>query len=169
MINQSYYAKARKYKQKYLQLRLLTGGVYDKIFNINFNSMSSNDHSIEQNIKTSKDNDHSHYESNQSIYVYSSIKDGLINETRRKSINNIENNMNNENTNISIEENNFNKDDLIEFLNLAIKYDYKVKITFSNIDENCEKIDIMNNIIKKLGNKVNDPNEWLIHILSLEF
>lgn len=169
MINQSYYVKARKYKQKYLKLRLLTGGVYDKIFNINFNSMSSNDYSIKQIIKTSKDNDHSHYESNQSVYVYSSVKDGLINDTIKKSISNIENNMENENTNISIEVNNFNKDNLLKYLNLAIKYNYKVNITFSNIDENCEKIDIMNNIIKKLGNKVNDPNEWLLHILSLDF
>lgn len=166
MINQSYYAKARKYKQKYLQLRLLTGGVYDKIFNINFNSMSTNDNYIKQNLKTSKDNDHSHYESSQSVYVYSSVNDELINDTRKKSISNIENNMKNENTNISIEENNFNKDDLIEFLNLAIKYNYKVNITFSNIDENCEKIEIINFIIKKLGEKINDPNEWLTFILS---
>jgi len=168
MINQTYYAKAQKYKKKYLQLRLLRGGVYNKQFNINFNSMTPNDHSVEQNIKTSKDNDHSHYESNQRVYVYSSIKDELINETKKKTIANIENNMINENTNISIDENNFDKNELIEYLKLAIKYGYKVNITFSNIDENCEKIEIMNNIIQKLGDNVNDPNEWLRHLLSLD-
>jgi hypothetical protein len=168
MTDQLYYSKAQKYKRKYLQLRLLRGGVYNKQLNINFNSMTINDHSIEQNIKTSKDNDHSHYESNQSVYVYSSIKDELINDTKKKTITNIENNMINENTNISIDENNFDKNELIEYLKLAIKYEYKVNITFSNIDENCEKIDIMNNIIKKLGDKVNDPNEWLRHMLSLD-
>lgn len=168
MINQTYYAKAQKYKKKYLQLRLLRGGVYNKLFNINFNSMTPNDHSVEQNIKTSKDNDHSHYESNQRVYVYSSIKDELINETKKKTIANIENNMIHGDTNISIDENNFDKNELIEYLKLAIKYGYKVNITFSNIDENCEKIEIMNNIIQKLGDNVNDPNEWLRHLLSLD-
>jgi hypothetical protein len=166
MINQQYYSKALKYKKKYIQLRLLKGGVFNKKFNINFNKMSSNDYSIGQNIKTTKDNDHSHYESTQSIYMYSSIKDESINDVRKKSITNIENNMKNENTDISIEENNFNKDELIEYLKLAIKYNYKVNIKFSNIDDDCSKIEIINKIIKKLGDKINDPNEWLSYILS---
>lgn len=166
MINQKYYSKALKYKKKYLQLRLLKGGTFNKKFNINFNTMSSNDYSIKQNIKSSKDNEHSHYESTQNIYMYSSIKDEMINDIRKKSITNIENNMKNENTNISIEENNFNKDELIEYLKLAIKYNYKVNITFSDIDDDCKKIEIINDIIKKLGDKINDPNEWLLHILS---
>ena len=64
------------------------------------------------------------------------------------------------NINISIEENNFDKDEFIKYLELAIKYCYKVNINFSNKDS-------MDNIIKKLGNKINNPNEWLLQLDSI--
>jgi hypothetical protein len=155
MTNNLYYYKAQKYRNKYHQLKLLYGGlVDDKIFTINYTSMTSKDYSIKQNSHTIKDNKESHYESSsQSYYVYSSIKDSLIKD---QSITNIENYMKNNNTNISIEENNFDKDEFIKYLELAIKYNYKVNINF--LDKTDSK---MNKLFIKLGDKVNDPNMWL--------
>ena len=162
MINQDYCYKAQKYKEKYLQLKLLYGGLLDnKMLKINYTSMFSTNYSIKQHSQTTKDTQESHYESTQSFSVYSSIKDDL-NINKDQFITNIENNMINNNTNISIEENNFDNDELVKYLKLAIKYNYQVNIIFSNES-------IMDKLIKKLGDKVNDPNEWLLQLDSYQF
>ena len=45
-------------------------------------------------------------------------------------------------------------DEFKKYLELAIKYSYKVNIKFSNKE-------IMDKLVKNLGDKINDPNELL--------
>ena len=154
--NNFYKDKAQKYKKKYIQLKILYGGILDtKTLNINYTSMISDDYYIKQNSQTINDTKSSHYESKQSFYVYSSIKDDIV-TNKKQFITNIENNMKSNNINISIEENNFDMNEFIEYLKLACNYNYKVNITFPDNVESG-----MNELVKKLGEKVNEPIEWL--------
>lgn len=143
--------KLKKYVEKYNRLKLLlVNESSEKILNIKFNSLISSDDYYENEIKSVKDIPYSHYESKQFTSYYSSINnDNLLNEIIRANLEDLEDKMETENDNITIEENFFNKKLFKQYIKLAKKNNYKINVIVPTKIIGSQQI-INNNIINRI-------------------
>ena len=159
-----YRNKALKYKRKYLLLK--GGNHHDRTLYINFEYPKTDSNTIRCKSREIDEEKDKFYESIQSINVYSSLSDiKLKNETIIWCINNIRSDMINNTKDIYHINYSFNPKDIIDYLNLAVEYKYKVVISLPDITgkigEETININKMNRIILELKTQVNDPNVWI--------
>jgi hypothetical protein len=166
MTDNFYYNKALKYKRKYL---LLKGGNHDdRTLYINFEYPKIDSNTIRCKSREVDEKKDEFYESSQYINIYSSNLDSdikLKNKTIDWCIDNIESNMKNNVKDIYHTNYSFNPKDIIDYLNLAVQYNYKVIISLPDITkktgEEIININKMNIIILELKTDVNDPSMWI--------
>lgn len=159
MSNDSFWnSKALKYKRKYLLLR---GGEPEKIFHINFDLTENNTNMIRCKIDShgGEKETYKHYYSSQYISIYESkLETGTVDKTMEWCKENIKYNMENNIKDIYQTIYNLNPNEIIDYLRLAVKYNYKVELTLSNI---MNKTD--NKLMKIISDmdKINDPTIWI--------